>query len=991
MPVDDARVSLRRFDLSRETFDPEKHYRSVVSLQGRPSVEADDNEQRRIDLHRSDTTTDDVIGDAGYPKGTTGFAITANGNDLAIGAGRMYVGGLLCENESSTASLLNQPDLPAPASGLAGVPGFVGKGAYNVILDVFERDITMYDDGEIREKALGGTDHAARVKTLWQVRLVNVAPGTTCATAPPLTSAVHDGELMVRTNAAAATRDCTLPPLAGYQSRENQAYRFEIQAGGAPGVATFKWSRENGSVVTPIVATPQSGILGQQFQVQSLPADSTLTFANNQFVELTDDIIDLNGCPGIIAFIQIADPATRTITLSAAPSGTIDLARNPKMRRWDWTDASDTNGVPTQVPGNWVDIESGIQVQFTGGTYQPLDYWIVPARTAIDEQTGALDYPTTPQSAQYVEHRQVSLAIVTYNGAAFDSTVQDCRLAFPPLTAITASDVSYQPGACPLLAGATTVQQALDTLCQENQGPCTLVLDPSEDWGAEIAALFGNAPALDAELCFKTGSFTSNQPVVVATTGNVKVSGAGWGTRLVGTGVESVLQFKGCASVSVRDLSASADTVNGPPDATTKSSKFIHGALDFDACADVLVENVSLSCGSAISAGAACLTARNDPTVNPTTGTGTVRIYGSQLTVGEMQYGILLVHPQRAYIEGNRISGVVKSSLEWGNKIQNQFFQRELVHTLIGNPVLSSAAATAPPPTTKRATRAKSAGAASIASAATGSKRLASARQADANVTVSNTTVSFNAPTAIKNVFQTYIDNQANKEFATAGDLYKSVESAAYSLISDPAQQAKIPSFQSFMRKVQQNEVPVALRGIAIGGQAVSELRIQGNLIENVQQGMTVGVSHKEKRPPSIPANSLGHVTIYDNVIHIVVNVVQGHNYARWGIFVGNATDVTIANNDLSLVMHTISGTPFADGIRLYGYLGRRAVISRNDISGFWRDIFVRAMRGPGQKNWFTTPPGPGNPNLWLVTENVSSSSSIVIDAPACTWNNNMP
>ena len=37
---------------------------------------------------------------------------------------------------------------------------------------------------------------------------------------------------------------------------------------------------------------------------------------------------------------------------------------------------------------------------------------------------------------------------------------------FPPLTAITASDVSYDPANCANLAGTTTVQEAIDVLCK---------------------------------------------------------------------------------------------------------------------------------------------------------------------------------------------------------------------------------------------------------------------------------------------------------------------------------------------------------------------------------------------------------------------------------------------------------------------------------------------------------------------------------------------
>jgi hypothetical protein len=94
-----SQVSERRFDLSRDTFDEKNCYRSVVKQQGRVTVDADHNEQRRIDLHRSDLTTLDIIGPSGYPQGGTGFAITtANaGQTLDVGNGLLYFAGNICE------------------------------------------------------------------------------------------------------------------------------------------------------------------------------------------------------------------------------------------------------------------------------------------------------------------------------------------------------------------------------------------------------------------------------------------------------------------------------------------------------------------------------------------------------------------------------------------------------------------------------------------------------------------------------------------------------------------------------------------------------------------------------------------------------------------------------------------------------------------------------------------------------------------------------
>ncbi|MFX8848757.1 DUF6519 domain-containing protein, partial [Acinetobacter baumannii] len=49
---------------------------------------------------------------------------------------------------------------------------------------------------------------------------------------------------------------CILSPTAAYRGTENQLYRIEIQQGNlGGGQATFKWSRDNGSVAARWLGT----------------------------------------------------------------------------------------------------------------------------------------------------------------------------------------------------------------------------------------------------------------------------------------------------------------------------------------------------------------------------------------------------------------------------------------------------------------------------------------------------------------------------------------------------------------------------------------------------------------------------------------------------------------------------------------------------------------------------------------------------------------
>lgn len=102
-------------DITRRTFQPEKHYRKVNMQQGRVQTDADWNEQLDIEIYNERTALRDIIGRTGAPKENAGFGITptadATGVGFVIGCGRYYVDGILCENDGQALSVVDQPDL----------------------------------------------------------------------------------------------------------------------------------------------------------------------------------------------------------------------------------------------------------------------------------------------------------------------------------------------------------------------------------------------------------------------------------------------------------------------------------------------------------------------------------------------------------------------------------------------------------------------------------------------------------------------------------------------------------------------------------------------------------------------------------------------------------------------------------------------------------------------------------------------------------------
>ena len=420
-------------DFSRDTFDPGKHYSRVLMQQGRVQLDADWNEQQSIHHHRIATESTDVVGASGAPLHNPGFKLvtTTGGQSLTIGAGRYYVDGHLCENESDVAYTA-QPDFP-------NAPDIMAVMAQNsatvaiIYLDVWTRQVTALDDPLIRETALGGPDTTIRAKTVWQVKALAAKPdgggGLSCGDSlkawDDLTAA-RTGLLSARAQPTQPTDSpCLLPPSAGYTRLENQLYRVEIHSGGNPGVATFKWSRDNGAVVTSV-----ESINGQDITVHDLGRDDVLGFASGQWVEVSDDAHELAGTPSQLVQIDHINVASRVISVKQAVTG-VDVAHGARLRRWDGASATGLLVTTPATNDGWIPLEDGVEVKFGAdptATFAPGDYWLIPARTA----RGDVEWPfTSPQTARSAGHKYARLAIATLVGTVL--SLQDCRKIFSPL------------------------------------------------------------------------------------------------------------------------------------------------------------------------------------------------------------------------------------------------------------------------------------------------------------------------------------------------------------------------------------------------------------------------------------------------------------------------------------------------------------------------------------------------------------------------------
>jgi Family of unknown function (DUF6519)/Chaperone of endosialidase len=364
----------------------------------------------------------------------------------------------------------NQPDYPNPKSD--------DDGEYLVYLDAWQRHITTIEDPSICEVALQVPDTATRTKTVWQVKLLRLEEEN------PLTIADTDklddiiAKIKARTEwqqltgnysdnnqilagrrvelTASTDRNpgANLPEPGAYQGNDNRLYRIEVHQSGSIETATFKWSRDNGSVVSAI-----DSIENDVINLISSSKEVYKRFENEPgkqqpWLEIISEEQELKNEPGTLVQLVKAKPNQLTFNLSkirgTIPTATKASARSQNLKVRLWHDTPDGEIIVTK---DWIALEDGISIKFNAGTFTTTanengnyefkngDFWLIPARESTRSIEWARDGQNRwqPQPSQGIYHQYTPLAIAKKTANAFQPGIEnswelsDLRIKFPTL------------------------------------------------------------------------------------------------------------------------------------------------------------------------------------------------------------------------------------------------------------------------------------------------------------------------------------------------------------------------------------------------------------------------------------------------------------------------------------------------------------------------------------------------------------------------------
>ncbi|MDD4882090.1 MAG: DUF6519 domain-containing protein [Gallionellaceae bacterium] len=457
--------------ISRDSFQPGQHYSGVYLQQGRMILDADWNEL--TDIQKAglvaalrDAISGTLVQDGGIPGGAPrvgGLAIVAvpdGSANIRIQPGALYVDGVPARLDGKDVLEIDQqPDYPIVAD--------YGGQNLNLYADVWERTVTALERADLMDAALHGADTATRSQTLLQVKWCS-------DTLDPLDEdknpAIGNAPLTLMLRLIASGGDACDPCASQVKVDErlgNYLFRVEVHDyDPATQWLTLKWSRDNGAEACAVAAMPNG--FNQGDWVWEYFDDDTERLLGNHFASnpkklrglIKETCVTPIGANEAKQYCRQWDGYLKIKLDSGSLSGRdrgVALATGPA--------ASQAHG-RVDLTGGLLRINlelMELSLATTGKRFVPGDYWLAEVREAADTSGDTVLAAAPPRG---VRHHYLYLGALAVNKKlAKEDDAFARRMAFPPLTDITADKVGFDNKCTGLYASARNVQQALDYLC----------------------------------------------------------------------------------------------------------------------------------------------------------------------------------------------------------------------------------------------------------------------------------------------------------------------------------------------------------------------------------------------------------------------------------------------------------------------------------------------------------------------------------------------
>ena len=567
----------------------------------------------------------------------------------------------------------------------------------------------------------------------------------------------------------------------------------------------------------------------------------------------------------------------------------------------------------------------------------------------------------------------------------------------------TAATTSFNPANVPALAGVNTVQAAIEKLAGMQQVGCaTRIVVEGSDW---VSVLKGLKPGENAAVCFQRGTYETQDTVLLANLGHVTLSGAGSGTRIVGKRRECAIEFSNCASVTVHDLDISTPDGTGAVENFTKRKGSLTivecGAVDVHdaglSCgAGVEAERTCLTVRGKTGAPIPSVRIQRNRIAAGYAQDGILVTDCVRAVIDDNEFAVL-ARPQSLTLD--KLLG----GLEWRtrlvallvrNPVSEAFYSFADDKQIRGGQWVVSfdsavpqaewnklVEAEAPKAEDLKTEKAFEAYAERIFDLAMTPEKMPPSHKKrigglarrtgqgafealdrtikrelliQGDVTIGRFDYTLGRPGAIiltaqgqRILFDSPVNqtdwNKAMKLMAPeavsqGSDLIAHAQKIAGRILADGAFRGQLGSAVTWYKGYVQNLPSVGRQAITCGGRVLGNVTVSGNRTDGYIQGVHVGTSDG-----GAAKLAAGIVTVQDN--NLFLRLPGEDVYAACGLFVGNAETIRIERNTLAWSsVRGSSKTAFAQGIRVWGWLGAFLAIVENRVDTATLGIRVKPL-----------------------------------------------